>query len=119
MEWHEFVRTASYAAIVPTFLFFAFVHHNAGEHVAAFTLGGLSTFYLLLMAGLVLVTYYRPSTEALLVNTGVVALIAVSSVIAAVRYVRSKRFVNRRLQGLDNTIVEIENARQGRLPGGA
>ncbi len=119
MEWHEAARTASYAAIVPAFVFFGIVHYNSGEYWAALVLGGLSTFFLMLMAGLVLVTYFRPVNEVLLFNTGVVVTMAVMSVIAAMQYVSRKRRFNRRLHGIDDAISEIENARQGRLPGGA
>lgn len=119
MSWDEFARMLAYVVVSPTFMFFAFVHYNHGERVAAAVLGGLSSFFLLLMTGLLLVRYAEPSREALYVNTVIIVTVAVLSVVAAVGFIVGRRRTAKRTMGIEDAIREMENARQGRLPGGA
>lgn len=109
-SWDEGVRVAGYVIISPILMYFAFVHDNNNERPAALVLGGLAAFLLMLLYGLVLVRYFQPMYEALVLNTLVIATTAILSVYASVRYLRTKRKVNRRLSALDEVLKE-RNAR--------
>lgn len=109
-SWDEASRVLGYVVLSPILMYFAFVHDNNKERPAALVLGGLATFLLMLLYGLVLVRYFQPMREALLFNTFVIVTTAGLSVYAFVRYVRTKRKINKRLSPLDDVLRE-RNAR--------
>ena len=117
MSGDEFIRLLSYTSIVPTFLYFAFVHWNHGERIASIVLGCLSLFFFLLKVGLVLINYFAPSHELLLLNTGVVAAIATGGMLAIYEFRRRRKRVAAQWSELDEVIEYIKATRQGHLPG--
>ena len=61
MTPQEVVSAASYTVVTPILLYFAFVHWNRQEKRAAWMLGCLSLFFLLMAVGLVLLRYVTPA----------------------------------------------------------
>lgn len=110
----EFARTVGYAVTAPALLYFAFIHWNQGHRSAAMAIGGFALFFSLLMAGLVLVTYFEPVSELLTFNSAVVVFFATATVYSAIAYRYRKGKVNRNLVELDEIIQEMKD-RQGRL----
>lgn len=117
MSGDEVIRTMSYALIVPTFLYFAFVHWNHGERIASVVLGCLSLFFFLLMLGQVLLSYFAPSYELLMLNTGIVATIATGGLLAIYEFRRRRKRVSAQWSELDDVVKHIKATRQGHLPG--
>ena len=114
MTYLEMARTIGYALFAPSLLYFAFIHWNKGERSAAVALGGLSLFFSILMAGLVLVSYFEPVPELLILNTGVIVFVPLVTIYTVFEY--RKRKVDANLSVLDEILRE-QKTRQGRLSG--
>lgn len=72
MSWDEFFRAFWYAVLFPGFAYLGMVARNQGQRKRAGIYLALSIFFLLLLAGLSLLRFYRPIPALLYFNTGAV-----------------------------------------------
>ena len=77
MSWDEAIRAFWYAVLFPGFAYLAMVARNQGQRKRAGIYLALSIFFLLLLAGLSLLRFYRPIPTLLHINTGVISMLGV------------------------------------------
>jgi len=77
MSWDEFARAFWYGVLFPGFWYLAMIAHNQAQRKRSIMYGLLSAFFLLLLIGLVLLRFYRPSIQLIHINTGIVSALGI------------------------------------------
>lgn len=77
MTWDEVLRSFWYGVLFPGFGYLSMVAWNQKQRKRSIMYGLLSMFFLLLLAGLVLLRFYTPSRPLLYINTGVITAIGI------------------------------------------
>lgn len=111
MTPHELVSAASYTVVTPVLLYFAFVHWNKNEKRAAWVLGCLSLFFLLMAVGLVMLRYVAPAPILTAAKSLLILAIALMGAYAAFDFFRTRRKSEVKMESLHQFVREIEGAR--------